>query len=118
MRPAKRGKRKFVAQPMGVEDRKGKLYYYRKRREGDRVISEYVGGDVVGIAAYHQEKREKERKREQLTQMKMSLAEIDSQIDQFSKETDRLVNEWLISNGFHQHKRQWRLKRNGSKQKE
>lgn len=100
---------------MGLEDRKGKLYYYRKRREGDKVISEYAGGDVVGIATYRQEKKEKERQREQLTKVKMSLAEIDAQIDQFSKETDRLVRDWLISQGFHQHKRQWRRKRNGSK---
>jgi hypothetical protein len=103
---------------MGIENRKGKLYYYRKKRDGNRVISEYVGGDVISISAYQTEKKQQEREKAERAEAKMSLAEIDAQIDLLSKETDRLVSEWLISQGFHQHKRQWRLKRNGSKTKD
>ena len=37
---------------MRFETRRGNLYYYRKRREGGRVVSEYVGGGVVaGLSA-------------------------------------------------------------------
>ena len=28
---------------MAWEERNGKSYYYQKRREGDRVVSEYIG---------------------------------------------------------------------------
>ncbi len=28
---------------MGWEERNGRLYYYEKRREGRRVVSQYVG---------------------------------------------------------------------------
>ncbi len=35
---------------MGIEQRKGNLYYYRKRRVGDRVVSEYGGGLIVSLA--------------------------------------------------------------------
>ena len=32
---------------MAWEERNGNRYFYRKRRVGDRVISEYVGGDFM-----------------------------------------------------------------------
>lgn len=103
---------------MGVEARNksGTLYYYRKRREGDRVISEYVGGGLVLDIEQKRAEIERQRKqaeRERLKAERTSMADIDKALDSFSDMVDMLVEAELISMGFHQHKRQWRKKRNG-----
>ena len=102
---------------MGVEVRRnGNLYYYEKRREGDRVISEYVGGGLVASLAQKRselERQQKQAERERLKAERMSMAEIDTALDGFSDMVDSLVEAELISMGFHQHKRQWRKRRNG-----
>jgi hypothetical protein len=103
---------------MGVEARNknGNLYYYRKRRVGDRVVSEYVGGGLVVDLAQRSAEIEQARKqaeREQLKAERMSMAEIDNALDDFSNMVDSLVEAELISLGFHRHKRQWRKRRNG-----
>ena len=100
---------------MGIETRHdGKLYYYRKRREGDRVVSEYVGGGVV--ADLEQKRAEiararREAEREQLKAAKMSMAEIDKALNEFGHTVDTLMAAELLLNGYHQHKRQWRRRR-------
>jgi hypothetical protein len=102
---------------MGIEQRRnGNLYYYKKRREGSKVISEYQGGGEIVPILQHIEARdraEKEAERERQRIERMSMAEIDKQIDEFSKMVDTLMEAELISKGFHQHKRQWRKRRNG-----
>ena len=103
---------------MGIETRhnNGKLYYYKKRREGGRVVSEYVGGgEVAQICEYIEarDRAEKEAERERQRMERMSMAEIDKHIDDFSKMVDTLMEAELIAKGFHQHKRQWRRRRNG-----
>src|SRR5215216_5368365 len=106
---------------MGIEQRRnGNLYYYKKRREGSKVISEYQGsGELVSILQHIEAKdrAEKEAERERQRIERMSMAEIDKQIDEFSRMIDTLMEAELISKGFHQHKRQWRRRRYGSKKK-
>ena len=101
---------------MGIEARhkSGKLYYYRKRREGGKVISEYQGGGELVHILQHieaRERAEKEAERARVKAERMSMAEIDKQIDDFSRMVDTLMEAELISMGFHQHKRQWRRRR-------
>lgn len=101
---------------MGIEARNknGNLYYYRKRREGDRVVSEYVGGGVVASLSEYQDKRERaEREAADLQQRAahLSIERIDQQLDEFSELVDLLVKAELLAMGYHQHKRQWRRRR-------
>jgi hypothetical protein len=106
---------------MGIEARNknGNLYYYKKRRVGSKVISEYQGGgELVQIVQYIEARgrAEKEAERERQRIERMSMAEIDKQIDEFSKMVDTLMAAELLARGFHQHKRQWRRRRYGSKE--
>jgi hypothetical protein len=103
---------------MGIEARNknGSLYYYKKRRVGRKVISEYQGGGEIVPILQHieaKERAEKEADRERLGVERMSMAEIDKQIDDFSQMVDTLMAAELLSLGYHQHKRQWRRRRNG-----
>ena len=107
---------------MGIEARhkSGKLYYYKKKRIGSKVVSEYKGGGELVPILQHieaRERAEKEAEREHQRIERMSMAEIDKQIDDFSRMVDTLMEAELISKGFHQHKRQWRRRRYGSKAK-
>jgi hypothetical protein len=100
---------------MGVEIRKGRLYYYRKRRESDRVVSEYVGsGEVVQIAdrLAALERERKQEQRESLRAQQASIDQINSMVDSYSAMVDRVVEAHLLALGFHKHNRQWR-RRNG-----
>jgi hypothetical protein len=105
---------------MAIEARRnGNLYYYRKRREGSRVVSEYVGGGILVDLEQRRaesERAKREADRERLRVERMSMAEIDQALDRFSGMVDSLMAAELISKGFHQHKRQWRRRRNGSKE--
>jgi hypothetical protein len=106
---------------MGIEARNNgnNLYYYKKKRVGGKVVSEYQGGGEIVHILQHIEARErveKETERARVKAEQMSMAEIDKQIDDFSRMVDTLVEAELISLGFHQHKRQWRRRRYASKE--
>lgn len=102
---------------MGTEERRnGKLYYYQKRREGDRVISQYVGGGVVADLAENSaamQRASRAIQREQLKAERMSIAEIDTALDELNQMVDTLMTAELLLSGYHQHKRQWRRRRSG-----
>ncbi len=52
---------------MALEERNGNYYYYRKEREGNRIVSKYYGkGELASLVAQmdeieRQEKAQKER---------------------------------------------------------
>lgn len=102
---------------MGFEARRnGNLYYYQKRRDGNRVVSEYGGsGKVADFAERRAEidRRHKQQEREQARAERMSLIEIDKTLDTFGSMVDTLMTAELLMSGYHQHKRQWRRRRNG-----
>jgi hypothetical protein len=101
---------------MGIEARNnGKnVYYYKKKRVDGRVVSEYQGGGPIVEIVQHIEARDraaKEAERARVKAERMSIAEIDKQIDDFSQMVDTLMAAELLSLGYHQHKRQWRRRR-------
>ncbi len=102
---------------MAVEVRRnGNLYYYKKRREGNRVVSEYVGGGMIVDLEQKRAELDKAIREAQAAQLeaeRMSLTAIDKSLDEFSDIVDTLTNAVLISMGYHQHNRQWRRRRDG-----
>ena len=95
---------------MAWEYRHGRLFYYRKVRQGKRVRSIYMGN---GEDAYlcsemveeklHQDQREKVF-RESENVIEAQFAALDAEISAITKET-------LTTAGYHQHKGTWRKKR-------
>jgi hypothetical protein len=103
---------------MGVEARHkaGKLYYYRKRRERDRVVSEYVGGGLIVDLEQKRAEIDKGIREGQALQLKLerlTAKQIDAALDEFGDVVDTLTNAVMISMGYHRHKRQWRRRRDG-----
>jgi hypothetical protein len=102
---------------MGIETRRnGNLYYYRKRRAGGKVVSEYVGkSEVVQFQAALKDRHNREREQERQITRAANIAEIDVQLDQLEKRLKVRISSSLLLAGFHRHKRQWRKRRDGSK---
>lgn len=99
---------------MGWEQRGSGRYYYRKRRIGGHVVSEYMGGGELGEeaaaldraarAAREQELRSAKEEREKIT----ALAEAGAEAEQGIR---ALVRAFLLLAGYHTHKGQWRRRR-------
>lgn len=99
---------------MGIERRKGNLYYYHKRRVGDKVVSEYRGcGQVVQFEAALQKCRNRKREQQREAIRAANIAEIDSDLDSLEKRLKMRLSSSLLLAGFHRHKRQWRKRRDG-----
>ena len=101
---------------MGWEIRGNNSYYYRKKRISGKVVSEYVGRGLVAqeIASMDLAKRLEENKGIVTTiQERNELQLLDQQITQVSSFIKQILEEVLITSGFHKHKGQWRKVRNG-----
>lgn len=103
---------------MGWEQRNGRSYYYRKRRHGDRVVSEYVGsGTLAAICAQTDaaSRQEQENERKARQQEREEEARVDTAIAEAEATLKTLTECSLFAAGFHKHKGQWRKRRNESK---
>ena len=104
---------------MGWERRGSGLYYYRKHREGERTVSEYIGPGDLGILAAHLDNRRREEleaKREAERKARTEHEALDATIDELGTITKALVTATLEEAGYHRHKRQWRRTRAQNKQ--
>ena len=99
---------------MAWEDRNGRQYYYKKRREGRRVVSVYCGSGefAVLLAELDYLDREKERAKRRAEQQELDgwLA-LDRGINQVLDLCSDLAGAVLLLSGFHPHKGQWRQRR-------
>jgi hypothetical protein len=100
---------------MAWENRNGRRYYYRKRRAGKRVVSEYVGTGLAGEIAeiFDEEVRcETEYERRELRKQKTRFKEIDIQAGEVEDYTRTVTRACLLLAGYHTHKGQWRRLKN------
>jgi hypothetical protein len=100
---------------MGFEERNGRLYYYEKRREGGRVVSEYVGNGLSAqLAEFAADERALERrlKHERLAEKRNEFAELNAEVDRLCDWVEALSKSEFLALGYYQHKGQWRKRRN------
>lgn len=99
---------------MGWEKRGNGRYYYRKRRVGGRVVSDYVGSsEMAGILARF-EHLSRQHSAETWRQW-IEERDADLEMDRELREIERLVRDLkaavLIAHGYRTHRRQWRRNR-------
>jgi hypothetical protein len=102
---------------MAIEQRKGNLYYYEKKRVGGRVVSEYVGGGLMAVVAHRhaqERKEESEARRKATEQQRAETLGLDAEIDNLIDSINTLSAGILTSSGYYQHNRQWRIRGNGN----
>ena len=108
---------------MAWENRqRGSLYYTRSRREGGRVVREYVGCGPQGLAAAEDARirEEREAKRGAWRAEQQRLEILDQHVEPLDALCTTITRGCLEAAGYHQHKAgEWRKRRGlraGSKQ--
>lgn len=100
---------------MSLENRNGKLYYYRARKVAGRVMKEYLGaGSLATLAAEWdaEEREQREAKAEKRRNERQRLQALDEQIAEIGECCEALAQAVLLANGYHRHHRgEWRKKR-------
>jgi hypothetical protein len=103
---------------MGWERRGKGRYYYRKKRVNGKVVSEYIGANLVAqFYAAHLDSARADNiaaRRKDLP-ARLKEAETDSRMRELEGNINLLVKDWLQSHGFHKHKGQWRKRRHAEK---
>jgi hypothetical protein len=94
---------------------RGGLYYTRSRKEGGRVVREYVGGGILGELAARMDAEERQRREEEAVAWKEErerIRKLEGPIEELSESTNLLVRAVLLASGYRQHNRgEWRLRR-------
>jgi hypothetical protein len=93
--------------------RKGR-YWYKSRREGQRVVSEYIGcGDTGQLCAQfeNQQAQERARERSEWRAFVTQEHELDGQLDAVAAQLRGLVETALTVSGYHKHSGTWRRAR-------
>jgi hypothetical protein len=103
---------------MAWETRNGRgAYYTRSRRQGRRVVREYLGkGMVAELAAVldARDQAERREKRQALARERERLEAADEPLAELCRLTDLLARGALLAAGYHQHARgHWRRRRGG-----
>src|SRR5689334_1633052 len=101
---------------MGVEQRKGRLYLYDRRRVGGRLRAEYVGPLDPGAADlfHHRAAMERDRRETQRQTLRIAVERADAVLAagaEFDRLADRVFRAVMHLTGHHLHHRgEWRRK--------
>ena len=94
---------------------RGGLYYTRSRKEGGRVIREYVGGGVLGELAARMDAEKRRRREEEAAAWREERERLEGLVgllDEFCEDLEAVTRAALIAAGFRRHKRgEWRRRR-------
>ncbi len=100
---------------MSWENRGNRRYYYRRRKVGGKVVSEYLGrgysAELMQMLDEH-ERQERQDRRQAWQAIKDDEERLDAQLDEVTKAVNAYAGAVLLVNGYRQHKRgKWRKKR-------
>jgi hypothetical protein len=94
---------------------RGGLYYTRSRKEGGKVIREYVGGGLIGELTAHmdaEERRLREEEKVSGREERERLDALSAPVKELCEAAEVIVRAALIASGYHQHNRgEWRKRR-------
>ena len=94
---------------------RGGLYYTRSRKEGGRVVREYIGGGVLGEIAALQDEYERRRREEGFALWKeerQRLEDLMVPLDELCEAAEVLAHAALVVAGYRRHNRgEWRKSR-------
>jgi hypothetical protein len=95
---------------MAWERRGGRYYYYRKRRQGNQVVSEYIGAGELAESAAALDALEGQLRRAG-REARLARLALDARVDEACDLIGALTYAALLAAGYHTHKGQWRKKR-------
>ena len=102
---------------MTWETRNGRgSYYTRSKRVDGKVVREYVGAGPAALVIAELDALDRKQRRQDQVMFKAEKEAqhiIDQKIDEESRLVKTLIKATLLVNGYHNHKGQWRKKRNG-----
>jgi hypothetical protein len=91
-------------------------YYSRSRRDGQRVVREYVGGGLLAELAEIADQAIREERIQQRAQQRVERdidAALDDQVNAFCRVAEALARLALFEAGYRQHDRgRWRRSKN------
>jgi hypothetical protein len=94
---------------------RGGLYYTRSRKEGGRVVREYVGGGVLGELAAQIDaewRRQREEKAVAQREERKRLDALVAPLEELCEAAEIIARAALVASGYHQHNRgEWRRRR-------
>lgn len=97
---------------MGLERRGNRFYYYRKRRKGRTVVSEYVAGGaeaelLTQLETLYRE-REEAARADEMRRISEQCAAGEDAIRALITANRTMLKAAFLTNDYHTHKRQWR----------
>jgi hypothetical protein len=100
--------------PWGKRERGG-LYYTRSRKEGGRVVREYLGGGFLGELAARMDAERRRRREEEEAAHREERERLDAlvaPVEELCEAAEVIARAALVASGYHQHNRgEWRKRR-------
>jgi hypothetical protein len=99
---------------MGWKTINGRRYYYKSRRVGDRVVTDYYGGGETAALIAEMERIDRERRDDaRLTRRvrQQRARDLDAALDALVAEARSEADALIEAAGFYLHRRQWRRRR-------
>jgi hypothetical protein len=101
---------------MALETRaRGSVYYYRARKEGRRVVKEYVGAGQAALLAQMLDEQHRTRQLAEAAEQRAAMAAFEAEeapIEDLCRHIETVTRATLLGAGYHRHERgEWRQRR-------